>query len=290
MGADDGRAACRTGQNPASRFVGVCYNGRVRCAFISVLLLTAGAIGMCLSVTAFAASPAAPAADGLTINVFYTSNSLQAQLSNGTALNPGTVVPAGLYSVVVYDSGEDANPQFTMTGPGAAISSDLDPTGMEIDVPVTFGPFALAPSASYTIYDANLGSGSAIAFTTSATVSPPSASTTGSSGSGETPSSGSASGKAKTLGTLVMSVGTNGKPSLTLGAKPVKTLKPGKYGLIVGDSSKKAGILIGRGTARPSTLSGTTAVGTSSRTLTLTAGRWFFEPSTRGPKSYFTVT
>jgi hypothetical protein len=262
----------------------------MRSGFGHVVLATVAVGCFCLSPAAVAGS----AADGLTINVTYTASSIQAQVSNGTTLTSGTVVPPGPYSVVVYDS-TDANPMFTMTGPGAAISSDLDPDGLEIQVPMTFGPFVLDPSASYTISDANLGGGAMIAFTTSATGSSISASTTASSpsSSGSAGSSGSktaTSGSAKTLGTLVMSVGANGKPLLTLGAKPVKTLKSGRYGLIVGDSSKRAGILVGRGTARPTTLSGVTAVGTNSRTLTLTSGRWFIEPSTRGPKSYFTVT
>jgi hypothetical protein len=228
-------------------------------------------------------------ADGLTINVVYVSGSLRATLSNGTGLNSGAVVPPGPYSVVVYDSGDDPAPQFMMTGPDASISSDLDPTGMGIEVPVTFGPFVFGPSASYSIYDAGLGSGSAIAFSTSATGSSASAgaSTTVSTGAS---SGSSAIGAAKTLGTLVLSVGASGRPSLTLDAKPVKTIKHGRYELIVGDNSKKAGLLLGRGAAQPSTLSGAAAVGTSLRTMTVASGRWYFEPSRAGPKSYFTVT
>ncbi len=34
---------------------------------------------------------------------------------------------------------------------------------------MTFGPFELQPSASYTIFDANMAGGAGIAFTTSAT-------------------------------------------------------------------------------------------------------------------------
>ena len=243
---------------------------------------------LCLSMTGFAASNA----DGLTINVVYASGSLQATLSNGTVLSSGAVLPPGPYSVVVYDSGDDPAPQFMMTGPEASISSDLNPTGMGIEVPMTFGPFVFLPSSSYSIYDAGLGSGSTIVFSTSATGNSASGgtSTTSSSSSGTSSSAGSsASRTARTLGTLVLSVGASGKPALTLNAKPVKTIKHGKYGLIVGDNSKKAGLLLGRGAAQPSTLSGVAAVGTSLRTMTLVSGRWYFEPSQRGPKSYFTV-
>ncbi len=176
-----------------------------------------------------------------------------------------------------------------MTGPGAAVSSDLDPSGMGIEVPMTFGPFELEPSASYAIFDAGIGGNAGITFTTSATGSsitpgatPPAPS------NGSAASSGGAKA-ATTLGALALTVRANGKPMFTIAAKPVRTLKAGKYLLIVGDLSRKAGALIGHGTAPPSTLSGAAAVGTSSRTLKLTSGRWFVEASKRGPKIYFTV-
>jgi len=227
---------------------------------------------------------AASRVDGLTINVFYTGTSLEAKLSNGTALSTGAVVPPGPYSVVVYDSGDDANPRFTMTGPGASISSDLNPDGSGIQVPVTFGPFVLEPSASYAIFDANMAGGQQITFTTSATGS--SASSSGSSAH----AAKSAHSGAKTLGTLTLSLGTAGRPILLLAAVPVTKLKAGRYSLIVGDKSKKAGLLIGRGKRRPARVSGTKAVGTHTRFLTLTVGKWFYEASKHGPKTYFEVT
>lgn len=227
--------------------------------------------------------------DGLTINVFYSATSLQAKLSNGTVLNSGAVVPPGPYSVVVYDSGADPSPQFTMTGPGAEVSSDLNPSGMGIEVPMTFGAFELQPSASYAIFDASMGVSAGIAFTTSATGSSitPGATSPASSNGSASPSGGKTA--ATDLGALALTVPANGKLAFTIAAKPVKTLKAGKYLLIVGDLSRKAGALIGHGTAPPSTLSSAGAVGTSSRTLKLTSGRWFVEALKRGPKIYFTV-
>jgi hypothetical protein len=229
---------------------------------------------------------AVPQVNGLTINVTYSANSISAKLSNGTTLSTGTVVPPGLYSVVVYDSVVNSDPAFTMTGPGTSVSSDLAPDGMGIEVPVTFGPFTLAPSSSYVISDTNM-SGAQITFSTAATGTSASADPS----TGGTSPNGSAASSAKgTLGTLAMSLGTVGKPILTMGGKPVKTLKHGTYSLIVGDASKKGGLLIGHGTTHPITLSGTAAVGTSLRTLSLTPGRWFFETSSKGPKVYFTVS
>ena len=243
------------------------------------LLGVAALASLCLSALGSAAS----GVNGLTINIMYTTSSLQAKLSNGTVLASGTVVPPGPYSVVVYDSIDDSNPLFTMTGPGVSVSSDLNPTGIGIEVPMTFGPFLLEASSSYSIFDANMAGGSTISFTTSAT---------GSSASNEATSGSTSSGStaAKTLGSLALFVGASGKPFLSLGGKPVKTLKPGRYTLIVGDSSRKAGLLIGHGSVHPTTLSGVAAVGASSRSVNLTSGTWFYEASLRGPKIYFTVT
>ncbi len=70
----------------------------------------------------------------------------------------------------------------------------------------------------------------------------------------------------------------------------MKTLRAGHYSLVAGDSSKTAGLFIGHGSAHLSELSGVAAVGTSLRTLNLTAGKWFFEGSPKGPKIYFTVS
>jgi hypothetical protein len=246
------------------------------------LLGVAALASLCLTALGSAAS----GVNGLTINVMYTTSSLQARLSNGTVLASGTVVPPGPYSVVVYDSIDDSNPLFTMAGPGVSVSSDLNPTGMGIEVPMTFGPFLLEASSSYLIFDANMAGGSAISFTTSATGS--SASPNDPSASSGSTSSGSAT--AKTLRSLALFIGGSGKPFLSLGGKPVKTLKAGKYSLIVGDSSRKVGLLIGHGSVHPTTLSGVAAVGASSRKVNLTSGTWFYEASPRGPKIYFKVT
>ena len=231
-----------------------------------IVLGVAALVSLCLAASGSASSRV----DGLTINVSYGTNSLAATLSNGTVLSSGTTVPPGPYSIVVYDS-SDLNPQFTVSGPGASVSSDLDPDGMGIEIPMTFGPFVLEPSADYTISDPSLGQGSSISFVTSATGSSASSSPTGPTSSGGSSSNGSSassgsspsgSAGAKTLGTLALSVGANGKPVFTIEAKPVKTLKPGRYGLITGNSSKKAGLFIGHGT-RVTTLRRVGAVGAS---------------------------
>ena len=241
-----------------------------------LLAVAAALASLCLSGLGSAASRA----NGLTINVTYTATSLSAKLSNGTVLTSGTVVPPGPYSVVVYDAGDDPNPQFTITGPGASVSSDLNPTGQGIEVPVTFGPFVLEASSSYEIFDAGM-TGGGISFTTAAT---------GTSASSDNSSSSKGSTATSSANKLALFVQPGKKPMLTQEGKPVKTLKAGKYSVVVGDLSTTAGLIIGHGKAKPTTLTGGAATGTSSRTLKLTAGEWFIEGSTKGPKIYFTVT
>ena len=70
----------------------------------------------------------------------------------------------------MYDSGDFPSPKFSMTGPGVSVSSDLNSTGMGIDVPSTFGPFNLPTNSSFTVSDTNMGASSRVAFSTSATV------------------------------------------------------------------------------------------------------------------------
>ena len=180
--------------------------------------------------------PAVARAAGPTINVIYTNNSLQVKLSDGTVVTSGAVIPAGSYTIQVFDSGDYPSPKFTMTGPGVSVSSELNSSGMGGEFG-TFGPFTLQTNSGYAVSDANMGAGSVVAFTTSAT--------TGGLSSSESPgssSSGSGSSGSKTpttLGTFKLAVGATGRPTLTFGGKAVKTLKAGKYSVSVGDSSKE---------------------------------------------------
>ncbi len=249
------------------------------------LVLTAGS----------AHSADATIADGATINVVYTTSSLQLKTDSGAVISSGTTIPAGSYTIQVYDSGDFPSPKFSMTGPGVSVSSDLNSTGMGIDVPSTFGPFNLPTSSSFTVSDANMGASSRVAFSTSATVMAVggSGSVSGSGGSGSsTTGSGSGGGTSsgvKTLGTFAASVSAAGKPALMLGGKTVKSAKAGAYRFSVVDHSRKLGLLVGKLGSLPTRLSGVAAIGTSSHTVSLTAGKWYFAASATGPKTYFTV-
>jgi hypothetical protein len=63
--------------------------------------LCACALG--LSAGAARGGGSAVAADS-TINVMYTTSSLPVKLDTGTVVGPGTTIPAGAYTIQVYDS------------------------------------------------------------------------------------------------------------------------------------------------------------------------------------------
>ena len=273
------------------------------------LLALLGACGALAAATGLLATSAAAA--GTTINVFYTSpTSIQVSLSDGTAVAAGSTIPAGSYQVLVYDNNNyDTNPKFTMSGPGVSIpANNLNSTGMGIDLPTTFGPFSFQTSSSYTVSDPGIGA--SVTFQTSATTSGTSSggstaggttsggstsggSTSGGSSSGGSGSAGSgsagSSGSPKLLGTVEVSVSVSGKPTLVFDGKTVKSLKAGRYTIKVADHATKAGLLLGEGSKIPLVLSAAAKVGLSSKTVTLGAGKWFFEPTAHGPKTYVSV-
>jgi hypothetical protein len=240
--------------------------------------------------------------DSATLDVTYvTASSLQLKLGDGTVVAPGGTIPAGSYMVYVYDANTNTNPNFTITGPGVSLSSNLNSTGMGIDQPAVFGPYSFQTSSSYSVEDTNVGPASTVGFTTSATVtasggsgsggSSGSSGGTSSGGSQTTPvtTSASSTGKVKTVGTLLGEVSPVGTATLSFHAKAVKTLKPGTYTVTVEDHSTKVGLIIGKGSTRKLTLSGATATGKSTHNVALTVGKWFFETSSRGPKTSFSV-
>jgi hypothetical protein len=251
---------------------------------IGVIVLLA----LCVVCAGTAGGAGARLADNTLQVIYVGSSSLQLRLGDGTVVSPGGTVPAGSYQILVDDA-DYTTPQFTMSGPGVSISSNLNSTGMGIDRPATFGPYALQTNATYRLQDTSMGA--SFTFQTSSTASGGSTGSSGSSGaSGGTSSTGSAgqsSGAAKSgagagaaatklLGTLRASVAASGKATLTFGGKAVTKLRRGRYSVAVVDHSKKAGFVVG-GPTRKITLSGVAAVGSSSHTVTLGAGKWFFE-------------
>ena len=121
-----------------------------------------------------------------------------------------------------------------------------------------------------------------------------SASSSSSGGSSSSTSSGgksaSTSSTTKLVGTLKAAVSTSGRPTLTFNGRAVKSLKTGRYTVAVGDHSKKAGLIVWKLGSHAITLSGSVALGSSSHAVTFSTGKWFFEASMAGPKTYFSVT
>ena len=219
----------------------------------------------------------------------------------GGVIRSGGTLPAGSYQVQVDDP-DFTNPKFQLSGPGVNVSDDLDSTGMGIDRPRFLGPYTFQANASYRIQDANMGASSAVTFTTTAGGSTSGGSSSGGSSSGGSSSGGTSSGgtsssssgskpsTTKMVGTIKASVSASGKPALTFSGKAVKTLKAGRYTVTVADHSKKAAFIVWQLSRHAMTLSGAAATGPSTHTVTLGAGKWFFEASMSGPRTYFSVT
>jgi hypothetical protein len=258
---------------------------RNRPSLIALLALCA-----CIAVLGVPSGAAARSGDAATLLITYIgTSSLQVKLGDGTVVPSGGTIPAGSYQVLVDDP-DDTNPRFTMSGPGVSISSDLNSTGMGIDRPAMFGPYSLQTSSSYRVADANLGA--AVTFATSATASAGGGTSSGgTSGGGTSGGGGTSSGSSasKLLGTLKASVAVSGKVTLSFAGSAVHSLRKGRYTVSVADRSKQAGFVVGSASVRAMSLSGAAKTGSSSHTVTLSTGRWFFAPSAGGRKTYFSV-
>lgn len=274
----------------------VAGRGRARLAAAALLALCGCALGLAAGSVRLAQAAAA------TLTITYTTpTSLQVTLPDGTAVKSGSVVPAGSYMVSVKDDPQtgDLNPNISISGPGVGLSNNLNSSGMGIDALSSFGPYTFQTSSSYSIEDSNLGASTLVTFTTSATSTAGSGgSTTTGSGStgptqtngGTTTTSGSGTKAVKMIGTLKGSVSAAGTPTLTFDGKAVKTLKAGRYTVAVVDHATKAGLILEELSKPAMTLSGAATTAKSSHTVTLTAGKWFFQASKAGRKTYFTVT
>jgi hypothetical protein len=228
------------------------------------------------------------------LDVTYNSpTSLSVKIAGGGAVTSGSTIPAGSYNVIVYDAGVDMNPHLTISGPGVSLSSDLNSSGMGIDQTAPFGPYTFQMSSTYIIEDTNAGASTLVTFTTTATStasSSGSSSTSGGSASSTASSSSSASStSSKTMGTLSVSVTASGKLTLAFGGTAIKSLRAGPYVIRVSDHSTKAGVTIGSVSRHPVTLSGVAATGPTSKTLTLSRGKWFVEATPDGRKTWVSV-
>jgi hypothetical protein len=266
------------------------------------MVVTVGALsGLVLTLGSASAGVTRAGADPVLSVSYIGTTSLQVRAPDGTTVRSGGTLAAGSYQLQVDDP-DFPNPKFQMSGPGVNVSSDLNSTGMGIDRPAYLGSVALQANGSYRIQDANMGASSAVTFTTTSGGSTSGGSSSGGTSSGGTSSGGTSSGgtssggtssgstSVKKLGTLNGSVSASGKAALAFSGKAVKTLKAGRYTVSVQDHSTKAGLIVWMLGGHAMTLSAAAATGSSSHSVTLTAGKWFFEASARGPRTYFSVT
>jgi hypothetical protein len=266
-------------------------------------LIVARLLALCAVALVLAAASAHPVQahlQSLTLIITYTSPTSLQVTTGGTQISSGSVIPAGSYTVIVHDDTSevpntgDLNPNLTISGPGVALSTNLEGMG-GIEDPSTFGPYNLQTNATYNIQDANLGTSSLVTFMTAGSASSGSSSSPpggtvvageGSSGSSSSPRDAKATAM---TGTLSGSISSAGKATLTYDGKSVKSLKPGTYTLKLDDHTAKVGLLLEEVSKHAIALETKPAIGKSSYRVDLTDGSWFFEASKHGPKTYFNV-
>jgi len=232
--------------------------------------------------------------DSFSVNYIGTS-SLRLTGPSGGGVPSGGSIPAGQYQVLVFDD-DYMTPRFQISGPGVNVNDDLNSTGMGIDHPAYLGPFQFQAGATYTVRDVNMGA--SLTFSTTAGGSSSSGgsssggTSSGGTSSGGSTSSGGTSGGSAFVGTIKASVSSTGKPALMFNGRVVKSLKKGRYTVSVSDKSKKAGLVLGMTgmMMKQIAVSSAAKTGSTSKTVTLAAGKWFYAPTAGGKKIYFTVT
>jgi hypothetical protein len=215
----------------------------------------------------------------------------------GTPNPPGTLVPAGTYTIMLNNNGLDdvgGVHSFHLFGPGVNLSAGTN----LYDTTTWTATFQPASTYMYqdddnptTIHEVfgTPGSGAGAGTTTSPTTvaAPPSAG-----GKTKKPTSQDIVGSAYVplRGTLVGTVTAAGALKLTRDGKPVTNLKAGRYVFQVTDSSKQAGFNVQEIKNEPVAVTTGAFEGKRAKTLTLKAGQWLAYPSFVGKKTYFIVT
>jgi hypothetical protein len=225
------------------------------------------------------------------INVNYSlSGTITASLPDGTPLgatsgSPNTIA-AGWYLFEMIGPGGCASiPQFIIKGPGLYLSDNLD--GGETDHIEHL--VHLLPSSTYTWSNDALP-GVIHTFQTSSTVlgaPPPDASKAGLSSSNHTTVSSTDLAGSEALpfrGTLIGAVNAAGRLTLSFKGKSVTSLKAGTYTIRFTDKSSTAGLVLQKlKHSATVSVSGPAFVGTHTKSLPLSAGKWFFMPRVGKP-------
>jgi hypothetical protein len=215
----------------------------------------------------------------------------------GNSTPPGTLVPAGTYTIDLNDNSLDdlGNPHsFQLSGPGVNLAANgvVQATWTATFQASSDYTFSDADNPSSKFFFGTAGSGATSTVPTVNTTSTPPATT------GTTPkltsNSPTASGtksltSASTYRGILDATVETGKLTFTRNGKPVTAILQGRYRIEVTDTSSKGGFTIQK-TGKPGTTVSTVSfVGKRSATLELTAGQWFFYPTFVGHKTYFIV-
>ncbi len=217
----------------------------------------------------------------------------------GSSSAPGTLIPAGTYTIVLNNNGLDdyGNPhEYEIVGPGVNLSAGQ---AVQATWTATFQPGStyvyedvLNPTTERGVFGTP-GSGAG----TAPPAPPPSPTAPGSPGGGRSggssaPSSASPFGKKATpvfRGRLVGTVSAAGKLALTFKGKGVASLVSGRYTVTVTDRSTKSGFVLQEIHQPAITISPAGHVGTRTVTVDMSPGQWVFYPTFVGRKSYFIV-
>jgi hypothetical protein len=213
----------------------------------------------------------------------------------GSPTAPGTVVPAGAYTINLDNNGVDdlgGQHEFQLTGPGVNLSA-----GTNLYATATWSA-TFQPSAAYVFEDTlnpttnrgffgTPGSGAGAQTTTQPTTMTPPAPAPSPKPTDNSPLAPSA--PLPFRGTLVGAVTAAGKLTLTIRGKPVASLKAGRYRITVTDASRKSGFTVQQNRKAATTITGIGFVGKHSVTVDLKTGQWFFYADFVGRKTYFLV-
>ncbi len=244
-----------------------------------------------LATAVLVAAPAARAAN-LSLDVTFTPAGLiTVTLPDGTPVGtvsgPPTVIPAG-YSTIFLNGQLDTTgmPYFNLTGPGVDVLSNMNEGGIANLVDAAYlSPNSTftwtndaTPQVVHTLATSSVILGSAPAMAVSPKSGPPASSQD---------IVGSDVGSLR--GTLAGAVSPAREVSLALGGKAVTRLAAGRYRIVVTDRSRKSGFVLEKRGAAALSLTGATFVGTQSRTVDLTAGRWLYEALDGGRARTVTV-
>jgi len=230
---------------------------------------------------------------------FDADGNIYLTFADGTRIGapspPGTVVPAGTYTIVLSNNSLDdlGNPHsFHLFGPGVNLAAG---NAIQATWTATFQPAStytyqddLNPTTIHDVFGTpGSGATSTTVPVTTTTAVPTGTSTTTT--TAKPTSNSPLSQPAPFRGTLDATVTPAGGVTLTKGGKAVGTLTTGRYRFKVTDGSTRAGFDVQQSTKSVHTVTGTSFTGTKSVTITLAAGQWFFYGTVVGKKTYFVV-